>query len=240
MNKYFQAFQEEISWFNYKKEPIEVFEIEKFNLTKRFIEIFPITAELINSSKKTGVRFQGKSLVLFTWEIGKEISGWMCQFDEPNIELIEEHQILIENIGGIIHSFNEPESIELNEVNYNYVLTLSQDFMFVGSLCVDKLDWADYYYERCEELDTQPINLSNSVFFTLEGNGAKYFYDRNTKLVKLFSHDHAFKFVDFMPNHPEYTMHKIKGVDTFREFVELMSKQWTKFFEIKKKAFKTN
>ena len=240
MNKYFNAFQDETRWFNNKKEPIEIFEIKFFNLTQKFQETFPTTTELINSSAKTGVEYKGKSMILFTWEIGGEISGWMCQFDKPTIQLIEEHQLLIDNIGGIIESFNGPESIELNGVDYNYTLTLNQDFMFVGSMNTDKLDWEEYYIDRCKEMGFKPIDLSNSVCFTKEANGAKYLYDRKTKEVKLFSHDHAFRFVEFLPNHPEYTMHKVNGADNFTEFVELTAKQWNKYFEIKKKAAENN
>jgi hypothetical protein len=233
MNRYFNTFQNEISWFNYKKEPIKIFEIENFNLTNKFQQTYPNMTKLINESVKTGVEFKGKSMVLFTWEKGGEISGWMCQFDNSTIQLIEEHQILINNIGGIIHSFNGPESIELNGVDYNYTLTLNQDFMFVGSMNTNKLDWENDYFNRCKEFGTRPLDLSNSVFFTREADGARYFYDKFTREVKLFSHDHAFKFVDFLPGHPEYTMHTIKGVNNFIEFVEMVAKQWIKYFEIK-------
>lgn len=236
MNKYYEAFKNEIKSFNYKNEPIEVFDIKEFNLSLRFKEIFPEATNLINKSQKTGLEFKGKSLILFTWEIGNEICGWLCQFDKPSVQLINEHQILIDNIGGIIESFNGPESIEIDEINYNYTFTLNQDHMFVGSLNTDKLDWEEYYVDRCKEMSIEPIDLSNSVFFTKEANGAKYFYDRETKKVKLFSHDHAFRFVEFLPNHPEYTMHNIKGITNFTQFVELTAKQWTKYFEIKRKA----
>ena len=236
MNKYFQAFKNEISWFNYKKEPIEVFEIPKFNLTKKFKEIYPITTDLINKSVKTGIEFKGKSLILFTWEIGDEISGWMCQFDKPNIQLIEEHQILVDNIGGIIESFNGPESIEVNGVDYNYSLTLNQDFMFVASMNTNNMSWEEFYLEWCGRDTFKPIDLSNSVFFTREANGAQYFYDRRTKEVKLFSHDNAFRFIEPIPNQPERMMYTIKGVNNFEEFVEMTAKQWSKYFELKKKA----
>ena len=236
MNRYFQAFQNEISWFNYKKEPIEVFEIDKFNLTKKFQDTFPNTTKLINKSVKTGVEFKGKSMILFAWEIEDDISGWMCQFDRPKIELIEEHQILIDNIGGIIESFNGPESIEINEVDYNYTLTLNQDFMFVGSMNTDKFDWEDYYLEWCARSNCSPMDLSNSVFFAREANGAKYFYDRKTKKVKLFSYDNGFRFIEPIPNQPERMMYTIKGVDNFEEFVEMTAKQWNKYFKLKKKA----
>ena len=92
----------------------------------------------------------------------------------------------------------------------------------------------DYYIDRCAETDLEPIDLSNSVFFTKEANGAKYFYDRATKRVKLWSHDHAFKFVEPLPKHPNCTMHNIKGIESFVDFVELMSKQWQIHFGIKK------
>jgi len=236
MNKYFQAFKNEISWFNYKNEPIEVFEIKKFNLTKRFEKIFPITAKLINKSIKIGIEFNGISMILFAWEIEEEISGWVCQFDRPKIELIEEHRILIDNIGGIIESFNGPESMEINGVNYNYTLTQNQDFMFVGSMNSDKLDWEDYYLEWCAKSNCSPMDLSNSVFFTREANGAKYFYDRITKEVKLFSQDNAFRFIEPMENQPERMMYTIKGVNNFEEFVEMTAKQWMKYFELKKEA----
>jgi len=236
MNRYFEAFTNAISWFCHKDEHVEVYEIDEFNLTKRFETLFPITAELINRSTKTGVEFRGKSLVLFTWEIGNDISGWMCQFDKPSINLIEEHQVLLDNIGGIIESFNGPGHTEIDEINYNYSLTVNQHFMYVGSLCMDKLDWIDYYLEMCKEKEIEPIDLSDSVFFTTEANGAKCFYDRKTKEVKLWSHDHNFKFVEPLPQHPNYTMHKIMGVEKFEEFVELVASQWIMNFEIKEKA----
>lgn len=87
MNKYFQAFKAEITWFNYKNEPIDIFEIENFFLTKKFETIFPVTSELINKSVKTGVEYKGKSLILFTWKLRNEICGWMCQFDKSRINL---------------------------------------------------------------------------------------------------------------------------------------------------------
>jgi hypothetical protein len=236
MNRYFNAFKNEISWFNYYKEPIEVFEIGNFNLTKKFQEIYPNMTELIKRSAKTGVDFKGKSMVLFTWEIGEELSGWMCQFDNPTIQLIEEHQILIDNIGGIIHSFNGPESIELNGVHYNHTLTLNQDFMFVGSMNTDKIGWEEYYLEWCRNGDFQPIDLSNSVFFTREADGSQYFYDRITKEVKLFSVDNAFRFIEPIPNQPIRSMYTIKGLSKFTEFVELTAKQWIEYFHLKKKA----
>jgi len=233
MNKSFQAFRNEIKSFNYKNEPIKVFEIENFFLTKKFEEIFPLASELINKSIKTGIEFKGKSMILFTWEIENKISGWLCQFDKSKINLIEEHQILIDNIGGIIESFNGPESAEINGIDYNYSLTLNQDFICVGSLCLDKPSWLDYYLEWCKEKKVEPIDLSNSVFFTREANGANYFYERKTKEVLLFSYDNAFEFVEPLPNQPERSIYKVKGVENFREFVELIAKQWNKHFELK-------
>lgn len=238
MNKHFQAFQKEISWFNYKKEPIEVFEIEKFNLTHKFQNIFPSVTELIDKSQKIGVEIAEKSMILFTWEIGGEISGWLCQFDKPKISIIEEHQILIDNIGGIIESFNGPHLIEIDDIKYNRPLNLNQYFMFVGSLCSDstKCDWEEPYLKWCEKINVRPIDLSNCVFFTREANGDNFFYDRHTKEIKLFAHDSGYQFIKPVPNQPERSIYTVKGVSKFDEFVELLAKQWLRYFELKKKV----
>ena len=229
MNKYFEAFQKEVSWFNNKKEPIEIFEIKEFGLTNKFLSTFPALSELINNSQKTGVAISDKTMILFTWEIDTKISGWMCQFDKPAIDIIEEHKILIDNIGGIIESFNGPQSSsEVNGIDYNYALDLNQWFMFVGSLCSDitKCDWEEPYKEWCQKTNFDPIDLSNSVFFTRESNGDNFFYDRKTKEVKLFAHDSGYQFIEPVPNQPERSIYTIKGISKFDEFVELLAKQW--------------
>lgn len=233
MNKYFQAFQKEISWFNRKKEPIQIVDIEEYHLPKKFKDIFPTSTELIAKSQKTSIEFKGKAMMLFSWEIGEKICGWLCQFDQADIQLIPEHQILVEYMGGIIESFNGPESIEIEAINYNYALSLNQEFMFVASMSSEKLNWEEYYLDVCENVGLTPIDLSNSVFFSREENGAQYFYNKISKEVFLFSHDHSFDFVEFLPDQAEYTLHKIKGVHTFTEFVELNARQWKKFIDSK-------
>jgi len=233
MNKYYQAFKKNVSWFNHKNKPIEVFEINEFGLTNRFQELFPKTTQLINSSIKTGVELNGKAFVLFTWEIQSNLCGWMSQFDRQNIDLIEEHTILIDNIGGIKESFNGPNQTTINGINYNYSLTQNQYFLFVGSLCYgyDKLDWKDYYTESCLKSGSAPLDLTKKVIFTREGNGSEYYYDRETKKVNLFSPDHNYNYATFIPNQPEYTIHEIKGVNSFVDFVELLSSQWITHLE---------
>lgn len=226
MNKFYTAFKREVSWFNSKGESTDVYDISDFTLTDKFRSTFPVLTELINQSHKTGIDTDENSYLLFSWEKENHISGWLCQLDDPIIEVIEEHQILLDNIVGIVESFNGPEKMVVNGVNYNYSLTLNQDFMFVGSRCTEHLDWEEYYLEKCKDANLRPMDLNSKVFFTREANGAKYFYDKKTRTVNLFSTDHAFNFVNPLPNQPEYTMHSIQGVESFIEFVELAAQQW--------------
>jgi len=233
MSRHFKEFQKQVSWFNHKQKPLEIFEIESFDLTTKFRSIFPNLSKIIDKSHKTGVELAGKSMVLFTWEIGEEISGWMCQFDSPRVPIIREHRILIDNIGGIMESFNGPISIELEGVNYNQALNLNQRFMFTGSMCSDfsDCDWFDPYLEWCEKIGASPIDISNSTFFTREANGDNFFYDRSTKDVLLFAHDAGYQFIEPVANQPNRSLYTINGVRKFDEFVELLGKQWLSYIE---------
>ncbi|MEM6771322.1 MAG: hypothetical protein AAF597_12135, partial [Bacteroidota bacterium] len=129
-------------------------------------------------------------------------------------------------IGGLIESFGGPESIEIDGLDYNYSLSLNQDFLFVGSLCTNKLGLQEYYLNACKHAGVDSIDLSNVVSFAQEANGATYFYDRNTKAVSLLSHDHAFSFVEPLPDQPANTMYQVIGAQDFIAFVELLARQW--------------
>ena len=42
-------------------------------------------------------------------------------------------------------------------------------------------------------------------------------------------------FVNFLPNQPKYTMHTIKGIESFVDFVEKIADQWLFYLEIDQK-----
>jgi hypothetical protein len=46
--------------------------------------------------------------------------------------------------------------------------------------------------------------------------------------VILFAHDHAFDHVVPLGHAPEYTLYRIKGAATFREWVETIATQWSR------------
>ncbi|MEM9338923.1 MAG: hypothetical protein AAGA66_09360, partial [Bacteroidota bacterium] len=88
-----------------------------------------------------------------------QICGWLNQQEtkeEFKYELIQEHELLIRNIGGIRESFNQPEDSFSN----------NQNFMFIGSECSRGIgDWDDYYSMTCEEEGKNQINFSNLLAF---------------------------------------------------------------------------
>ncbi|MGB0871018.1 MAG: hypothetical protein ACPGSD_15610 [Flavobacteriales bacterium] len=131
--------------------------------------------------------------------------------------MIQEHELLLRNIGGIRESFNEPENSFTN----------NQNFMFIGSECSMGIgDWIDYYSISCEEEGKKQIDHSKLLAFVHEANGALTLYDPVTKKVFLFSHDHCFENVKFMENQPEYTFHTFKSVVTLVDYVEVLGKEW--------------
>jgi len=235
MNRFLKEFQNQVSWFNHQNKPLETYEISSYDLTTTFKTTFPELTRLIDASFKTGIEMDGKSMILFTWELDHVISGWMCQLDSPRVELIAEHRILIDNIGGIIESFNGPTSVDIDGRHYNTALHLNQYFMFVGSMCSDHTDcdWYAPYLDWCNKIHANPIDISNAVFFTREANGDNFFYDRTTKEVKLFAHDTGYQYVDPEPDQPERSLYTINGLTTFDEFVELLAKQWLSYLTVK-------
>lgn len=232
MNKYFDAFKKDLSFFFPKKTPVLHSELKEYKLSNEFVDLFPITADLLMRSTKTKIMFAGRVMILFSWEKGDEICSWICEFNRPKIDLIKEHEILINNMGGIVYTSKGPESIELNGIDYNYTLTMNQDFMYTGSKCTENLDWEQYYREKCERCNAAPIDLSNIVIFIREASGSECFYYKHNKEVIMFSHDHSFKFVKLIEGQPDLTMYKILGVKTFQDYVELASLQWREYLTL--------
>lgn len=221
MNKDFEAFKSDISWFLSPNSKIEFQEQKEIRLSKEFKATFPRLTELIIKSRQTYLIIDGVNYILFAWDTyNGQICGWLNQQEteeEYTCELIEEHELLIRNIGGIRESFNQPEDSYSN----------NQNFMFIGSECSRGIgDWDDYYSMICEEEGKNQIDFANLLAFVYEANGALTLYDPLTKKVFLFSHDHSFENIEFMENQPEYTFHTFKNVETFENYVEALAKEW--------------
>ena len=192
-------------------------------MSEEFKDTFPKLTELILKSRQTYLKIDHINYTLFAWEtIDGQICGWLNKYEtkeEYKCELIQEHEILLRNIGGIRESFNAPENSFTN----------NQNFMFIGSECSKGIgDWADYYSMTCEEEGKNKIDHTNLVAFVQEANGAIALYDPLTKEVFLFSQDHSFENIEFMKNQPEFTFHTFKNVTTFENYVETLAQEWEK------------
>lgn len=221
MNKDFEAFKSDVSWFLNSNSKVEFLEQNEIRLGEEFRSTFPRLTELISKSRQTYLKIDNVNYILFAWDTHDgEICGWLNQQEneeEYKCELIKEHQLLLRNIGGIRESFNQPEDSFTNNQNY----------MFIGSECSRGIgDWDDYYSMTCEEEGKNQIDYSNLLAFVYEANGALTLYDPLTKKAFLFSHDHSFENVEFMENQPEYTFHTFKSVETFEDYVEALATEW--------------
>lgn len=59
-----------------------------------------------------------------------------------------------------------------------------------------------------------------------EANGNSTLCRRTDGTVLMFAHDHSFDHVTPLEGYPLYTLYRIKGAATFREWVERVAEQW--------------
>ena len=122
-----EAFKSEISWFLDPNSKVELKEQKEMRQSEEFKVTFPKLTELIQKSRQTYLIIDNINYILFAWDtLDGQICGWLNQQEteeEYKCELIEEHELLLRNIGGIRESFNQPEGSFTN----------NQNFMFIGS-----------------------------------------------------------------------------------------------------------
>ena len=223
MNIDFETFKNDITWFVKPTDKVEILDTTlNYSLTKKFQETFPKLTNLIEKSRVLNLTINYQSYRLFSWTNKDNKSfGWLNKIESDkttDIELIDEHELILQEIGGIQESYNQPEPS----------LTNNQNFLFIKSECSKGIGgWDDYYEMMCEEENKQKIEYKDFVCFVQEANGDVTLYDRNSKEVMLFAHDHCFDNVEFLENQPEYTFHKINGIKTFVDYVESLATEWT-------------
>ncbi|MCW3170023.1 hypothetical protein OMO38_15975 [Chryseobacterium sp. 09-1422] len=228
MNEDFEEFKKNISWFISQSDKIDFLNTEtEIELTEKFCNTFPILSNLISKARILTLKINNQLYKLFSWTNKNGLScGWLNKIEQntsSQLPIIEEHKLLLNEIGGIQESYNQPEPS----------LSNNQNFMFIESECSLGInDWDDYYKELCEEENVEPINYKNLVCFVVEANGDANTYDPKTKEILLFSHDHCFDNVEVLENQPEYTFHTINGVVNFVDYVETLAAEWKN--EIKK------
>ena len=221
----YEEFRSNISWFI---KPDNRVNISNVTATRNleFMSRFPKLSQLIGLARTLEVKIDLDSYRLYSWTTKEGVScGWLCKIesiDISQIDILPEHQLLLDNIGGIKESYNQPEGAFSN----------NQNFLFIKSECKRGADyWTDYYHDMCESEDITPMLVDNLISFVYEANGGQTLYDIYTKQVYLFSHDHNFDYVTFMDGQPKYTFHYINEVTNFVDYVECLAKQWLTHIE---------
>ncbi len=219
-NQDFETFRSKISWFLNSNSKILFNQSEELRLSKEFKTAFPNLTKLILRSRQTYLTIDQTNYILFAWDtVDGQICGWLNQQEseeEYKYELIEEHRLLLRNIGGIKESFNQSDDSFTN----------NQNWLFIGSECLKGIgDYDGYYSMKCEEEGKKELEHAGLITFVYEVNGALTLYDPITKRVLLFSHDHSYENIDFMANQPKYTFHTFKKVDSFSDYVEELANQ---------------
>ncbi|WP_299315052.1 hypothetical protein [uncultured Aquimarina sp.] len=220
MSKDLTAFIEDISWFFNETDKVEI-EIKSFDLSADFKLIFPKLTKLIDCARITHLQINNVPHILFAWnDIDGEIFGWLNKIeDRENLyhQLSNEHKILLQNIGGIQESFNQPDDS----------LTNNQNFMFIGTKCSFGIgSWNEYYKETCDEENVEPIDHSNLICFVEEANGNLTFYNPTTNDIILFASDHCFDDITPLNEQPEYTFYKYDNIKSFPDYVEKIADEW--------------
>lgn len=158
---------------------------------------------------------------LFSWTNKAGYNcGWLNKIEKnikSEIQLIAEHKMLLNEIGGIQEPFNQPFPSLCN----------NQNFIFIETECIKGIgNWDEYYKIRCKENNKTQLDFKDFICFVQEANGNLTLYDKNSKEVILFAPDHCFHNVRFLKNQPEYTFHKINGIITFVDYVEKLANEW--------------
>ena len=157
---------------------------------------------------------------LYSWTTtDNSTCGWLCQFEESrnDLPIIEEHNLLLQNIGGIIESYGSNERD----------ISLNQHFLFTASRCERGLGSTKRFYEElCYNENINPIETDHLIAFAIEAGGNRTFYDPVTKNVLLYATDHSFDYVTRLPGQPDLTFYTINNVKTFTNYVELLARQW--------------
>lgn len=221
MRSDFEIFTERTPWFFNDINKIEELGLTQLELREDFIQTFSNLAELVSKARVTKILLDEEEYLFFAWTTSEdETFGWLTKKEKEEVitlELLDEHKLLLNTIGGICDVLNDPaESFSNN-----------QTFLFLGSQCTLGLNyWKDSYLETCNEESKKPIDHSQFVTFVEEASGALTMYNKETKEVVLFSPDNCFENVRVIEGQPEYTFYEFTNATTFIDYVEELANQW--------------
>ena len=181
-----------------------------------FSRLFPRLDALLRTASVTPIGLSGRSHQLFSWS---HADGYSCAWlapapsADPAAQLHPDHRTLLRSFGGIVERSNDPAWWLLN---HNEALT-EQEARHDGGFIRD-------YAQAFGETGI-PIELERFYSIAREANG-------NTTLcigsgeVILFAPDHAFDYVQALPGCPEYTLYRMSGAHSFRDWVNEVARQW--------------
>ncbi len=222
VNKDFRELTNHYKWLIKDTDEVELGKSEpEIYLSEEFLTTFPTLSNLLSKARILSLKINSKPHKLYSWTKSSGIRcGWINKFEgekRTDLKLLDEHRLLLREIGGIWDSYNQPEPS----------LTNNQEFLFTESECLTGIGgWDDYYQMVCEQDNLEEINYSDFVCFVREANGDVTLYDPKSKEVFLFAHDHCFGNVQFLEGQPEYTFHKINRINSFVDYVEELAKEW--------------
>lgn len=222
MNKDFETFKNNKKWFFEASDKVEFLYTEnELQLSETFNSTFPLLTELLHQARILKLKINDQPYKLFSWTNKDDSScGWLNKVEEnvsTTFKLIEEHELLLSEIGGIHESYNQPEPS----------LSNNQNFMFTQSGCFTGIGGCEETYEEiCNGENKQPIDFKDLICFVEEANGNMTLYNPKNKEVLLFAGDHCFDNVEVLENQPDYTFYKINNITNFVDYVETLAAEW--------------
>lgn len=228
----FEAVKDANTWHFKESDVIELSET-RIQLSEEFQKCFPRLSKLISKARVSDVLINNQPYKLYSWTVGGERYSWLCIMEEVSaikLEFIEEHQLILKEIGGIT-LFNTRE-------DFNHLLD-DQKLLFTASECSKGIDgWENFYKMLCDDNqipEENRIKHENFVVFSKAYNGDVTCYVPSSKEVIQFKHDGVYTRTDdvysneLIANQPEDTFYSIKGVKYFTDFVEVYAEGWLEF-----------
>jgi hypothetical protein len=228
VNQHWEEFIEEVSWF---LQPDQTAEVEVSlppgswtAASPEFDQFFPELCRILREAVVTPVAVAGVRYQLHSWlrRDGSRCS-WLSPVPSPAPphSLHPDHGVLLGSFGGIVERSNEPDWWVLN---HNDVLTecaAQRDGTFIK-------DYAWAFEAASVDI---PIDMEQFYAIAEEANGNITLCHRLSGEVVLFATDHAFDHVEPFPGCPDYTLYRLPGALSFRDWVNTVARQWRAWIE---------
>lgn len=214
-------FVESVPWFVKSNSKYIVGDKRKgIDFDNEFISKFSFLSKLLSLADCTSILIDEAEYELFAWtDIEGYRIGWLCPVASKELtdEIFSDHNLLLNNFGGIIERFNEPDGTWL--LNMNDALTVRESLNDASFI-------EDYRWSFDDEGVEIPIALHDFYSIACEENGNRTLCDRKTGHVLFWAPDHSFDHITVYENCPEFTLYSIDGVFRFGDWVENIAKQW--------------